>query len=140
MKPSKPRNLSRTFLLGIAVTAIPLAGCDLLPIGSDFRPKPNDSEVAATTSEVALFERAKSLGSVAGAEEFLRTYPNSNLTRSLLRDLPTTTLRRIDDGLVEALDPAVVDTLPFRVKQALGTTTQNGSGGDNSGSGDGYSG
>lgn len=138
-KPSKPHNLSKKFLMGVALSAVPLAGC--APLG----PTANatvETNVTATAEEAALFERARSLGTVAAAEQFLRAYPDSELVRSLLTRLPQTTLRGIDDGLVDEIPQSVINSLPFSVKQSLGVQTEERSGGDSGGSGasDGYSG
>lgn len=139
-KPSKPHSLSKKFLMGVALSVVPLAGCTQL--GLDFgvdAQSPVETSVAVSAEEAAAFERARSLGTVPAAEQFLRTYPNSELVRSLLRRLPRTTLRGIDDELVEKISPAVINSLPFSVRQALGVSVENESNGD-SGASDGYSG
>lgn len=125
-KPSKPRNLSKKFLMGVAVSVIPLAGCEPLASNDEARPQATEQSelVAGSEQEAALFERARSQGTVAAAEQFLQEYPNSQLVRSLLTRLPSGTLRRIDRDLVRKLSPSLVRTLPFNVKQALGVTTR----------------
>ncbi len=73
VRPSKPRYLSKKFLLGVAVSTLPLAGCDLLGVDSAaLTASPSNSSVTATAEEAALFERARGLGTVAATEEFLR--------------------------------------------------------------------
>jgi hypothetical protein len=148
-KPSKSVNLSKMFLMGVAVSVIPLAGCSPVALeGGAGTQEPVETSASVTAEEAALFERARSLGTVAAAEQFLRAYPNSELVRSLLMRLPRTTLRGIDDSLVEKLSPSMINSLPFSVKQALGVeagrendSDQSGSGsGSRSGSSDGYSG
>jgi hypothetical protein len=140
-KSSKPRNLSKTFLLGVAVSTLPLAGCELFSLGGDTRAlSVNQSSATATAAETALYERARDQGTVAAAEEFLRTYPNSNLIARLLRGLSGATLQRINDDIVAQLDPRVVNTLPFNVKQALGIVTRSAGRDDDSSPSDGYSG
>lgn len=137
----KPRNLSKKFLMGVAITALPLAGCDVIapttPVSTDAA---SQSRVTATADEFALFERARDSRTVASAEEFLQSYPNSELIRRLLLNLPSSTLRGISDQIVAQLKPATVNTLPFRVKQALGVLVQDSGGQGDSGPGDGYSG
>ncbi len=138
-KPAKSQNLSKKFLLGLALTALPLAGCDLnAPSGRGGAAATNQASTVATADEAAQFERARELQTVASAEAFLQTYPNSNLTGRLLRALPSPILRRINDEIVNKIDPSVIDDLPFRVKQALGFIMRNESSDGNSS--DGYSG
>lgn len=142
-KPSKPHSLSKKFLMGVALSVVPLAGCTELGLDAGVDPKsPVEASAAVTPEEAALFERARSTGTVAAAEQFLRTYPKSELVRSLLTRLPRTTLRGIDDQLVDKISPAVISSLPFNVKQALGVRAEHESNGDSGGSGasDGYSG
>ena len=100
------------------------------------------TNVTATAEEAALFERARSLGTVAAAEQFLRAYPDSDLVRSLLTRLPRNTLRGIDEGVVDGIPQSMISSLPFSVKQALGVQNELESSGESrdSGASDGYSG
>ena len=142
-KPAKPHNLSKKFLMGVALSAVPLAGCTSLEPPGDTVPNASDqTNVTATAEEAALFERARSLGTVAAAEQFLRAYPDSDLVRSLLTRLPRNTLRGIDEGVVDGIPQSMISSLPFSVKQALGVQNELESSGESrdSGASDGYSG
>lgn len=140
-KPSKSGNLSKKVLLGVVVTTLPLVGCDVIaPSGEARTSTTNEVNITATEEDRALFERARELGTAAAAEEFLQTSTNRDLTRRLLHELPTATLQRIDDEIVDQLDPAVVNTLPFYVKQALGVRSQVYESDGGSSPSDGYSG
>ncbi|WP_299950326.1 hypothetical protein [uncultured Ruegeria sp.] len=139
-KPSMPRDLRKKILLGVAVTAIPLAGCDLINVDGSSTGG-TSAGITASPDEVAAFEAAKSQGTVASVEQFLRSYPDSALVRKLLQDQSTTTLRRINEGVVRNLSPAVVSSLSPRVKQALRLDIDSGAGNEGrSGASDGYSG
>ncbi len=139
-KPSRPRNLRKKILMGVAVSAIPLAGCDLIDaIGSSSGG--STPGITASPDEIAAFEAAKSQGTVASVEQFLRSYPDSMLVRKLLQDQSPATLSRISDAVVQGLSPAVVSSLSPGVKQALGIQADRGDGGDGrEGASDGYSG
>ncbi len=139
-KPSMPRDLRKKILLGVAITTIPLAGCDLIDLGESSTGG-TSAGITASPDEVAAFEAAKSQGTAASVEQFLRNYPDSALVRRLLQDQSTTTLRRINDDVVGELSPAVVSSLSPRVRQALGLETDSGRGDEGrSGASDGYSG
>ena len=141
-KPSKPHNLSKKFLMGVALSAIPLAGCtSIAPTDGTAANAPVGTSVSATAEEAALFKRANSLRTVAAAEQFLRAYPDSELVRSLLTRLPQSTLRGIDGEVVDEIPRSVINSLPFNVKQALAVQTERqGNVSGNSGPSDGYSG
>ena len=96
--------------------------------------------MTATAGELAAFERARNQGTVAAVEAFLRDYPGSGLTRRMLVDQSPATLQGIDDGLVAELDPSIVNSLPFRVKQLLGILVPATVQEDRPGPSDGYSG
>jgi hypothetical protein len=139
-KPSRPHNLSKKFLMGVALSVVPLAGCVELGNENGLNDvAPIETSDAVTAKEVALFERAKSLRTVAAAEQFLRTYPDSELVRSLLTRLPESTLRGVGDDLVKRIPQSVINSLPFSVQQALGITA-SAKKSQNSGAADGYGG
>ncbi|MEP2029784.1 MAG: hypothetical protein ABJI96_13870 [Paracoccaceae bacterium] len=125
--------------MGVTLSVVPLAGgCTDFSIDDWFNIQPAaQTSAAVTAEETALFERALSQGTVASAEQFLTTYPDSELVRSLLTRSTRTTLRGIDDKVVDDLSPSVVNSLPYDVKQALGIETERS--GDAGGS-NGYSG
>ena len=125
--------------MGVTLSVVPLTGgCTVYPFDEWFGIQPAaETSAAVTAEETALFERALSQGTVASAEQFLTTYPDSQLVRSLLTRSNRTTLRGINDKIVDDLSPSVVNSLPFDVKQALGIETERS--GD-SGSSNGYSG
>ena len=142
-KPAKPHNLSKKFLMGVALSAFTLAVFTSLEPPLDTVPYASvQTNVTATAEEAALFERARSLGTVAAAEQFLRAYPDSDLVRSLLTRLPRNTLRGIDEGVVDGIPQSMISSLPFSVKQALGVQNELESSGESrdSGASDGYSG
>lgn len=133
----KPRNLRNTLLMGVAVTALPLAGCELIaPDGAAAPP----ASVSVPQAEAAAFRRARDAGTVAAAEEFLRAYPDGALVRRLLNTADLALVQQISPAVVSQLNDATVQALPFRVRQALGVTGQPV--GDDGGSApsDGYSG
>ncbi len=124
--------------MGVAVATIPLAGCDPQTGGGE-----NTSGAPVLTApaeEIALYERARAAGTVAAAEAFLRSFPNSVLVRNLLRSVPTTTLSRLDARTVRSLDPALVNSLPLNVQRALSRDERSGGEQNGSDPSDGYSG
>lgn len=128
-KPSRPRILRKKILMGVALSAIPLAGCDLFN-ADGFSVGGSNASITASPDEIAAFEAAKSQGTVASVEQFLRSYPDSALVRKLLQDQSPATLSRISDAVVRDLSPAVVNSLSPGVKQALGLQVDQGDGND----------
>lgn len=116
-KPSRSRHFSKKLLLGVAVSTLPLAGCELTPAETE---QVENAAAAAPQQERAAFQRAQDAGTVSAVEEFLRAYPNGDLVRRLLTTVSPATLRRIDRGLVARISPSVLSSLPFDVRQALG--------------------
>lgn len=133
-KPSRSRHFSTKLLLGVAVSTLPLAGCDIAPAETE---QVETAAAAAPQQERAAFQRARDAGTVSAVEDFLRAYPNGELVRRLLTTVSPATLRRIDRGLVSQISPSVIGSLPFDVRQALGVKLRNDS---ESAAVDGYSG
>jgi hypothetical protein len=98
---------TRNFLLGIAVSTLPLAGCDLPP---------------ADPAQQAAYEQALESQSPRQVSRFLTTYPDSRQVRSLLISMPPAVLMRIPATAVDAVDDAIIASLPPETRRLLSQT------------------
>lgn len=96
---------TRNLLLSIAVSTLPLAGCDL---------------PAQNTPEQALYHRVIKTQSPDLAIEFLKKYPDSPLVRGVLTSLPPDALKRIPPAVIRLIPEATLASLPPDVRALLG--------------------
>lgn len=116
-KPVKSRSLGKNLLLSVAVGAVPLVGCGPVP-SSDLVVEPS-GPITASPEELALFRQASQTGNPVTIENYLRTYPDSQLVRNLLTELPPDTLRLIDAAALTGVNATILRTLPLETRSAL---------------------
>lgn len=106
MTDSKNRtSIGRSLLLGVVLTAVPLAGCDT---------------VSYPPGQQTMYTQVVTTKDPALASNFIRMYPDSPLVRNVLLSLPPASLKRLSRDAVARIPPATLSTLPAAVVTLLG--------------------
>lgn len=114
-KGSALSHVGRGLLLGVAVGALPIAGCTEYPDSLRYL-----TMTPVTTGEKQLYEQARASQNPELVSQFLVEYPSSRLIRNLLLSLDPAELQRISPSAVAGVDPDILASLPPSVRMQLG--------------------